>query len=38
MFDKLLQEFRDMERTKISVPIKVDKDGYIDKECKLPYL
>jgi hypothetical protein len=33
MFDKLLQELRDMERTKVSVPIKVDKDGYIDKEC-----
>jgi hypothetical protein len=33
MFDKLLKQIRDLENTKISVPINADKEGYLDKEC-----
>lgn len=36
MFDKLIRELRALERTKISVPIDVDSDGYYDKECPAP--
>jgi len=33
MFDKLIKELRKLERTGLSVPISLDEDGYIDKEC-----
>jgi hypothetical protein len=34
MFQKLLNELKDLENLKrISVPIKTDKDGYLDREC-----
>jgi hypothetical protein len=33
MFDKLLDELKRLGNSQISVPIKADKDGYIDREC-----
>lgn len=33
MFDKLINELKRLENFKLSVPIKADKDGYIDREC-----
>lgn len=34
MFDKLIKELGKLERLKsISVPVEVDKDGYLDREC-----
>lgn len=34
MFDKLLREIKKLEREQtVSVPVKADKDGYLDKEC-----
>jgi len=33
MFDKLIRELKALEKTKISVPIEADKEGYYDKEC-----
>jgi len=33
MFDKILQELKQIENMKITIPIKSDADGYLDKEC-----
>ncbi len=34
MFERLIRELKELERNKqISVPINIDKDGYVDKEC-----
>jgi hypothetical protein len=33
MFEKFLKELKALEKTKISVPIEVDEDGYEDREC-----
>jgi hypothetical protein len=34
MFEKLLKELKELERTKqFTVPIEADKEGYLDKEC-----
>ena len=34
MFERLLKELKELERTKqVSVPIHADKDGYLDREC-----
>lgn len=33
MFDKLIKELENLNHKQISVPIKADAEGYIDKEC-----
>lgn len=33
MFDKLIRELESLKHRQISVPIKADAEGYLDKEC-----
>lgn len=34
MFDKLIKELEKLEQLKsVSIPVEVDKDGYLDREC-----
>jgi len=36
MFEKLLKELEGLKHTTFSVPVPVDEDGYLDKECPSP--
>lgn len=36
MFEKLIQELQRIEREKIKIPVSVDGDGYLDRECPNP--
>jgi uncharacterized Zn finger protein (UPF0148 family) len=33
MFENLLRELKQLDETKISIPIETDENGFIDKEC-----
>lgn len=33
MFEKLQRELKQMDRTKVSIPIESDEDGFVDREC-----
>ena len=33
MFEKLIRELENMQQVKISIPVAIDSDGYIDREC-----
>jgi hypothetical protein len=33
MFEDFIKKIKELERTKLSVPIDLDRDGYLDREC-----
>jgi len=33
MFEKLLKELEDLQNNRVSIPVKSDGDGYVDREC-----
>jgi len=33
MFEKLIKELEDLQNNRVSIPVKSDSDGYVDREC-----